>query len=728
MDIIIFLWQNVPLFRLDCPQPPPLEIVDNIQKPTSTIRNFANFLKHSPDISLSRPPQVGGKCECFDIIKMFGLLSLDPPQPPPIFLADTANKSRSRLRKIDSNIEDQTQFLFPQSCPIFENSPGCVKMPGLILEPPQQPPVELLDSVIKKPVLMKRKLPFPPIKDPVLSTLIPPHLEDSRIARYDKFFFRMDPPQQPPTEIADGCSNQVWRKKKLATMKDPLNLNILLLTIQQDREERFLFILDPPQPPPVEIIDNILKRGQKFKIINEILIEPQVNSALIRPTTEEFSYPHFDTSLRYLDPPQPPPIQVVDTPIPVISFRQKVLREESLEGLVSLLCAHPSAETMVTKTENINSSVSWLSPPQPPPIELEDDFSPLIFSEKQFNINKFVKSQITLTFLPPVTTKLQASQHQKRNETVEMIHFFRLEPPQPPPLDIRDNIQAPASKIKNIHELESVKSLALILQHPLGEETAKYEYHGGALLKLDPPQPPPLHLEDNIQKPVFKIRTFSRISNVPEVPTLQPPEIPVKVFSDNPCDSARDSFRDNPRDSPHDPPLFRLSPPQPPLIEIEDSANRIISVLKKCLDLEGIKTPEYVIPTQVPEPSNIHDYFPIPSTDLQRPEVDINDRANKLLRSECKALEENSNISSSCDVTVPIPIPPSPLITSCRKDLRRSPPSSPPTELADKPNSINFCKKNYYPEMISASFQFLQPQIYVDVLLRKVKFLKHLKK
>ena len=519
---------------------------------------------------------------------------------------------------------------------------------------------------------------------------------------YDKFHFRPDPPQQPPTETADGCSKQVWRSKKLSTFINPPSLNILFHTSHQAKETRFLFVLDPPQPPPVEIVDEILV-GQNLKMFNEIIVKHPV---LMQPITVELSHFDFNAFSRHLDPPQPPPIQLEDNLGRAVSVLKKVFLKESPEDLMPYLCAHPSAE-LRTKTENpffLFSSMSWLNPPQPPAMELDDNFSHVIFREKQFNINKFVKSQITLTFVPPaVTSRHQATQHQQRSENVEMTHFFRLDSPQPPPLEIQDSIQKTASKIKNIHEPECLKAPALILQHSLCEETAKNEYHGVSLLKLDPPQPPPLHLEDNIQKPVFKIRTFARISNVLQEPNNlypQSPQIPIKIRIDSPS-------------------LFRLSPPQPPLIEIEDFVNCFTRLVKRCLDCDRMisQTPECIIPIQIKEPAFLyHDYFQLPSTDLQRPQIEISDNVNILLKSACKALEENRNVSSGCDVNVTVPW--SPLITSCRKDLKRSPPSSPPTELADKLNSINFGQKNYYPEMNPASVQFLQPQNHSDVLLR----------
>ena len=462
--------------------------------------------------------------------------------------------------------------------------------------------------------------------------------------------------------------------------------------------------MDPPQPPLLEIVDPILVR-QKLKMFNEVFVKDPIIYVPVQPVKVELSHFHFAAISRHLDPPQPPPIQLEDNLSQTVSFRKKVFLHESPEDLMSVFCVHPSALELGAKTEKsdaiISFAKSWMSPPQAPAMHLDDDFSLAFFREKQFNINKFLKSQIILTFVPPaVTSRHQASQHKHKNENVEMYHNFSLESPQSPPLDIQDNIQKPASKIKNIHEPESLKALLLILQqqHSLYEEPAKNECHRCSLLKLDPPQPPPQHLEDNIQKPVFKIRTFQDSSLF----YPQSPKILIKL----------------PLESHRNPSLFRLSPPQPPLIEIEDSFCCLVPVLKRCLDRNKPieQTIECMIPTQTPESVLfIHD-FKIPSGDLQRPQVDVDDKVNILQNKAVKVLEENGNISLTCDVNVTVPW--SPLITSCSRDLRRSPPSSPPTELADKPNSINFRQKNYYPEIICASVQFLQPQNYSDFLLR----------
>ena len=160
---------------------------------------------------------------------------------------------------------------------------------------------------------------------------------------------------------------------------------------------------------------------------------------------------------------------------------------------------------------------------------------------------------------------------------------------------------------------------------------------------------------------------------------------------------------------------FRLEPPQPPLIEIEDTANSITRVEKRLGRETSIEKASFVIPTRIPESLTIHD-FPIPSADLQQPEVDVKDAVNA---SKCgqKNLEELSALSLPCNVTIP-ETSSAGLITSSRSSLVLCPPEGPPTDLSDKPNSISGCKK-ISPEIFSTSVQYLQPKSYADALLRK---------
>ena len=143
--------------------------------------------------------------------------------------------------------------------------------------------------------------------------------------------------------------------------------------------------------------------------------------------------------------------------------------------------------------------------------------------------------------------------------------------------------------------------------------------------------------------------------------------------------------------------------------------------IEKSLEIEQFihKIYSIAIPPVIPEdlvlfPPNLKQ-----SSDLQRPEVDINDKVN-LSVSEPKIIEENENILNQSLVIIPT----QPLITSVRTDkLERSPPPEPPIEVSDTQNSIKFCKKNYQKqEMMPStnSCQLLQPETCLDILLRQV--------
>ena len=151
------------------------------------------------------------------------------------------------------------------------------------------------------------------------------------LLRYDEFIiiFRRDPPQDPPTEIADDCSNQVLRRKKLSTlMIDPPNLKILFHTSHNDKEGRFKFVLDPPQHPPVEIVDPTLL-GQKIK-------RKKVSTLIDSPKLKIlFHTSHNDKEGRFefvLEPPQPPPVEIVDC----------ILLDQKIKMLDEILVEHPN--------------------------------------------------------------------------------------------------------------------------------------------------------------------------------------------------------------------------------------------------------------------------------------------------------------------------------------------------------------------------------------------------
>jgi len=334
-----------------------------------------------------------------------------------------------------------------------------------------------------------------------------------------------------------------------------------------------------------------------------------------------------------------------------------------------------------------------MNSPQPPLLELPDEIcsNQGIFKAKLFNKCP-VKGPLNIIELRP---------HFQHYQTKIDKDLFRLEAPQPPLQEIEDAVQKCISRIRIICEpiidTEHVKVSRPIFKLTEDENNDKIDV--SSLLTLDPPQSPLIELPDDCLKPEFKIRTFIHI-RIDQLSSQKP-------VADNIHFGKQLS-------------VFRLVPPQPPQIEVEDTANSIMYI-EKSLEIERFIHQIYsiAIPPVIPAESVIFPQNWKPSSDLQRPEVDINDRVN-LSISEPKIIEENENILNQSLVI----IPPQPLITSVRADkLERSPPPEPPIELSDTQNSIRFCKKNYQKEEMmpsTNSFQFLQPESYSDILLRLV--------
>ena len=116
---------------------------------------------------------------------------------------------------------------------------------------------------------------------------------------------------------------------------------------------------------------------------------------------------------------------------------------------------------------------------------------------------------------------------------------------------------------------------------PLIVVETEYEHCcSSSLLKLEPPQPPLHDLEDNIKNSEFKMKTLSELN----------PQTVILKIEPRPLDSCQsnDAF------------LFRLEPPQPPLIEIEDFTNRALQISKALSEWsESISDPTVNIPLTV---------------------------------------------------------------------------------------------------------------------------------
>ena len=450
--------------------------------------------------------------------------------------------------------------------------------------------------------------------------------------------------------------------------------------------DKCVFRLEPPQPPLVEIDDNALQSVSKVRSIKTISSMDKVQVELFKPAFIEDTLNRILTTTFHSEPPQAPLLEIDDN-ISKPIFKTKTWDTFSIELI------RVTGPVFIQEVNYSHKYLLCLEAPQSPPLDIVDSsITKTVAVTKHFN-KCSVRGPLFLFLLYPFS-----GEENLKNKSF----LFRLDPPQAPSIDIEDRIVNSISRIKNICEtFQNQDFHHVVAVYPFSED-AKYSYcsdYSLKLLKLDSPQPPPLEIEDNILKPSSCLRTFNDFA--PSPPTLH---LPMEMIMFE-CETF----------------LFRLEPPQPPQIEIEDTAN-IIMYIEKRLDSEKYieQTSSVFHPVDTPEQFIIHENLTI-SQDLQRPEVDVNDKINKTVTHPRKHFVNSETIFPICTVTIPN----IPLTTSTRNDPRRSPPPAPPTELTDKPNSINFCKKNYQ-EISSTCVQFLQPQSYADILLRKVEILFNL--
>ena len=360
------------------------------------------------------------------------------------------------------------------------------------------------------------------------------------------------------------------------------------------------------------IEDVVQKSTHKIKKFDDLIDDCVF---LMQPVTEDVTRDYQRISCLRLEPPQPPLMEIDDN-----SLKSRKLQKHFLDDknqIDSFCLFHPNYQ----KSYFTHSISTKIEPPQSAPIDLEDKISQTcVLPRKYFAADNLTEHLITETFLPSgADTKyfdqlgkflLESPQHptleledrfSRQSATIKHIcsnlskplvthlhpplidfkettcFYFRLDPPQAPPSEIDDTPLKTQSKIRNI--CEPVKdSDFVIMLWPLMLET-EYESCSSSLLKLEPPQPPLHDLEDNIKNSEFKMKTLSELNLQTVILKIEP-----RILDSLECLSS-DAF------------LFRMEPPQPPLIEIEDFTNRVFQISKALSEWsESISDPIVNIP------------------------------------------------------------------------------------------------------------------------------------
>ena len=144
---------------------------------------------------------------------------------------------------------------------------GAVGGAVLRLDPPPAPPVELQDSGRAGRGAGGGERAWSAEEPPAIPRPVLPCPAPGPAQSADKCFFRLCPPQPPPVDIADDIPTRgqgETRSKSLSAF-DKTSLDILLMIIPSNEDrghcvyDKVICPLEPPQPPPAEVEDMILK-------------------------------------------------------------------------------------------------------------------------------------------------------------------------------------------------------------------------------------------------------------------------------------------------------------------------------------------------------------------------------------------------------------------------------------------------------------------------------------
>ena len=221
---------------------------------------------------------------------------------------------------------------------------------------------------------------------------------------------------------------------------------------------------------------------------------------------------------------------------------------------------------------------------------------------------------------PPIFTITSPSQWQRNNLKSPDVSAPFSWPPAPPPScpapcpaqpameppqDVPDcsdlHNQPPRNPVKIFSERERETELSLIII------PTKHEPPSRVIQFRDvPPQPPECQIEDNEWRPSFRLKHFDEkvLSDPPSVAVMPPCQTNVIVEETG---------------------APALSPPQPPPVEIEDTANNLNNINKYQTEIVDLQL-EVFFPSVTQETCRVTELCL--SSDLQRPEVDIVDTVN----------------------------------------------------------------------------------------------------
>ena len=306
----------------------------------------------------------------------------------------------------------------------------------------------------------------------------------------------------------------------------------------QQRIYAKMFSRSPPQPPTVEVKDEINSLPREKIPPEEIHVTRIVPWVRLSASTGST----IRLSTFQLSPPSPPPEDLSDQ----INIRQTLkkccMEEGRMELILTCYCSIPFS-LYSFRLENL--SITRLESPQQPCLEIKDEFNNGRVIEKHFNDSQFEDTYIRH---PEIILSL----------SLNIDIFNEDDILQEPPVEIQDRTETVRIPVKSLNEKE-IFEITLLKLEIIDDDG----YIGQVLLEA--PQTPDTEISDSYNKPSHDVKQLLEVI----------PEDLLTIFP--PLEESSDSQETQN--------LFCISEPQPMEQYLEDSLNTPTTVMKNFFDI-----------------------------------------------------------------------------------------------------------------------------------------------
>ena len=442
-----------------------------------------------PEASVSRRPSrrisssdLEPRTPCQRIKQMLSLLVLEPPQPPSSSSEPCDVVNRSSVKRVDQEI-----ILFHPKLDLnilrAEQDVNTTRKSHFQLEPPQESPKDIEDT-INKP-RRPRSDQTHQVIDRNVGHNLPSEPKQYLVIRN----FKLEPPQETTIEISDFVNPPSRRPSILLATEDNFNLSITLPTDIGEPKTKQTFQLEAPQTPPIYVKDFLNQPSKNRPNLQTRGDWSNLNLTLMTLGVE-FTRPNL-----LLQPPQPPPVQISDSLNPISNIKKLWQDQGEVVLLIAIptilpdqtnllqVCLEPPQPPNLQLDDIPNKNMTKLKQLETPEVQnvCQPDFSVGLHVLNRIELDKSPLQTPTVEVEDEIVQVRRKNPKPLDNQTnilmnIMCVYLYKdidsnnkkplcfLDPPQPPALELEDYILQRENYEKNLYEHEPSIPVCIVTQ------------------------------------------------------------------------------------------------------------------------------------------------------------------------------------------------------------------------------------------------------------------------